>query len=103
MVAFAPQRGLLLTASGDGTVRLWEDGEGGALVDTLVIGTAVSGALFSPDEQWVYLTTRQRLIRWPVPYERRDRAAALEAIRCRLPLHLSGQGVLVQGSACAAP
>jgi WD40 repeat protein len=48
-VAFSPDDRLLLTAGGDGKLKLWDARAGFRLVQTLVHGGAVVAASFSPD------------------------------------------------------
>jgi WD40 repeat protein/serine/threonine protein kinase len=99
-IGFAPKHGLVLTSSNDGTVKIWEDTEGGALLETIPVGANATGAVFSPNEEWLYISTPKALARWRLPYEERSPSETLAALKCRLPVRLNDEGVLVQADPC---
>jgi WD40 repeat protein len=63
-VAFAPDGGLLATASEDGTVRIWDTGGWAVRLTLAHPGHELSEVAFSPDGSWIAAKSGEAVLLW---------------------------------------
>lgn len=68
--AFSPDDGMILTASDDGTAKLWNTATGGMIANLPIQGDHITNAEFSPNGQLIVTASRSGIIQlWQVKAE----------------------------------